>query len=431
MVSTKLTTGAGYVAVDNGDGMFTIRDVPIFAEVPAGEKGAPRPIGRPWMVAALQRNKRRAVEGFLHPLHIRHHDMVDQTEPAGHFELTRIAPLRFDGKTRLTMFADLHVHEDVYQRVKARKLPYRSVEVFDWSEPDINSLALLDTDEPFFRFEMLQIRDEIPAGGKASRFKADPVAAFVRSRRGGAYLFNATGAALMDEDKDRADLMGDDEDEKGEEMQNEDESKDEPTSADLAAGLSAVQSTLEKLVTAITGAEDEDEDETAPAEMENDEDEDKDKGADMKKADRTVLTRLEAEVAALKQRDAKRDRASKVETMVREAEAELRGWTLTDDTRAAMTRAATAGAENLKDFVATFKRHVDPDPPTNLEDEITRAADDDSDLDGFRADPAQFKLAARSAAEYDQLVKLGRKPRGGREKFIERNVTRLAQIEEV
>lgn len=150
----------GYRAEQQKDGTWTIFDVPVFAE--AVDTRGPKPLkfDAGWLSRALMIAQQREREGYLPPLHVRHHDGQADVAAAGHFRLTRVAPMAYEGQQRMALYADLvGVPDEVYQQVRAGRLPYRSVEIHKGLR-EIDSLALLDHEVPFFRFELLRIADE-------------------------------------------------------------------------------------------------------------------------------------------------------------------------------------------------------------------------------------------------------------------------------
>lgn len=151
--------GGNYTAEQCGDGTYILKDVPIFAYVPAGEKRNTVPIGAAWMRAALQKHQMRVAEGHLPPVHVYHSDETAvKPEPAGKLRLTRLGEITYEGARVPALFADIvEIPGAVFERIQKRLLPYRSVEVHDWDDPEIDSLALMPTDVPFFRMAMTTV----------------------------------------------------------------------------------------------------------------------------------------------------------------------------------------------------------------------------------------------------------------------------------
>lgn len=199
-MATKLSTipGGAYTAERTQDGKWNVYDVPVFAEIPKGERGNREAIDHEWQILALKRSQERLKEEkFLPPLHVYHHDGLGRPEAAGHFRLRRVGKLRVAGGEVYGTYADLIAIPDaVFARIEKGELPYRSAEVFDWEDPEINELALLPTETPFFRFEMLTIGEKIDAG-EADRIEGAPaVLAVRRAGKSRAYLFSFRGEAM-------------------------------------------------------------------------------------------------------------------------------------------------------------------------------------------------------------------------------------------
>ena len=172
--TTAGRVGGNYTAVDHENGFFSILNIEIFAEVPPGAKRNKERIGEDWMDKAIERNRLRRKEGFLPPVHIWHSDET-AVKPtyAGKFVLTRRGTITYEGREIPALFANItDIPADVFKRIQQGTLPYRSVEVHDWDNPEIDSLALMDTDVPFFRMAMTTVgavrkqRGPLPVGFK-------------------------------------------------------------------------------------------------------------------------------------------------------------------------------------------------------------------------------------------------------------------------
>ena len=172
-----------YKAQQAPDGTWTIYDVPIFA-VHVDDRGAkPISFSVKWLNKALERGKVRHAEGYYPPLHISHHG-EDGVEAAGKVRLTEIRDHPHGGREIPTLFADLvGVRTDVFQRIRKGELSYRSVEILDVDSPEIDSLALLDDQVPYFRFPLLKI-------GSEKRAAASPVLAYSAAGSRASLLFS-------------------------------------------------------------------------------------------------------------------------------------------------------------------------------------------------------------------------------------------------
>ena len=192
-------------AVQNLDGTFNIKDVLIFAELPPGARGNERKIGKRWMEAAIKTAEFREQEqDYLPPLHILHHGQ-EQPIRAGHFRVTHVEKITYDGRDTFALLADLvDIPAEMFARVRSGEFPYRSVEIFainaepgDKEPPVINGLALLDTEEPFFRFPMLNSKT-IDMNGAAT-FKGQGLDV-IRADAGAVALFSKFPEGIMPKD---------------------------------------------------------------------------------------------------------------------------------------------------------------------------------------------------------------------------------------
>ncbi len=157
-VITYSAFGPGnYIAERQANGNYAIRDVPIFAEHERGGMA----FDREWLAQAVEKDAERRREGYVAPLHIEHSSSVDVPKRAGHFVLTRVADSEYEGEPRALLYADLvDVPPAVFKEIKSGKLPYRSAEIHDFDKPEINSLALMQSKVPFFRFALLTVKDK-------------------------------------------------------------------------------------------------------------------------------------------------------------------------------------------------------------------------------------------------------------------------------
>lgn len=173
-----------YHAEQAADGTWTVFDVPVFSEhtrkVRSGidEENKEVKVDEAWLRASLARaQEREAQDGYLAPIHVRHHPS-DRVENAGLLRPTEVRQMAYDGAEVWTLFADfLQVPAAIYERIKALALPYRSVEVHALESPEIGSLALLDTEVPYFRYPLLAIASESKSEYHVDVFHAAPTTA--------------------------------------------------------------------------------------------------------------------------------------------------------------------------------------------------------------------------------------------------------------
>ncbi|ANS05692.1 hypothetical protein [uncultured Mediterranean phage] len=163
-----------YAWSTNSDGTKNIFDVPVFSkhvrnlgvrpvlkdgEVTLAEKVIK--VDEKWLNNAFERNNKRFREdNYRAPLHVRHHpktgEQPDQTEPAGEFVLKPVRNMSYQGETLPTLFADfMRVPCHIFDQMKAGKLSYRSIEALKPDVPEVDSIALLATETPWFRYPNL------------------------------------------------------------------------------------------------------------------------------------------------------------------------------------------------------------------------------------------------------------------------------------
>ena len=146
----------------NPDGTVTIFDVPIFSAHDEKRGEEELSFNASWLAGALKAGTQRQEEGYLPPLHVRHHGDGSPVEAAGKFRVTRVGTIEHGGKLVPTIYADLvSVRPQVDERIKKGELSYRSVEILDVNKQEIDSLALLDDEVPFFRFPLLRVAESV------------------------------------------------------------------------------------------------------------------------------------------------------------------------------------------------------------------------------------------------------------------------------
>lgn len=177
-----------YRADQASDGTWTIFDVPVFAAHSEERGDRTLAFDAGWLAGALKQGATREAEGYMPPLHVSHHDGAP-VEAAGKFRLTRVGKIPHGGEEVDALFADLvGVRPEVYERIRKGELSYRSVEILDVSaDPEIDSLALLDDEVPFFRFPLLRVAEGTqPIMRKAS---AGPAKFYSAAGKASAALF--------------------------------------------------------------------------------------------------------------------------------------------------------------------------------------------------------------------------------------------------
>lgn len=179
---------ASYAVAREGD-IYRVRNVPIFAEH-AREMRGPDGVqmlrfDAGWLIAAAERATARAAEGYAAPIHLEHHGREDRPR-VGFLGRQSVGWAVVDGESVAVLFADLLIEGKDNLALVAR-YPYRSVEIQRIDAPEIGSLALLESEVPYFRFPLLRLAE----AGEAETWTTGRQTGLVAGRRSGA------GAALL------------------------------------------------------------------------------------------------------------------------------------------------------------------------------------------------------------------------------------------
>lgn len=354
-------TPSQYRGIRDKDGTLTVYAVPIFVECSRGETT----FDQDWIQAAVAKAEQRQAEGYFAPLHIRHHEPATEANQsvraAGYFEITGTQTITFKGQSALAIMADLKVTDPMVQdEILSKRLPYRSVEIFDVNDPSIDSLALLDHEAPYLELPMLMVsmlQDNSPEGRPmfSSTFRVEhpesesssPVAACFRRGHSAFLIIQEADMAP----KKKATTKAEETDPKkmacepkGENMQ--EETKDEEKSEDMEAGegggvdvdsvCKAIESgeisiaDFDKILASIAKAKGESEVEEEPAE-------EMPAPAPVPSSDAMKAASLEGEVAALKARMEDRDAQDARKSDVSEAMQRLENYPLGAEPEKALT----------------------------------------------------------------------------------------------
>ena len=168
--------------LDPARGQLHVYDVPIFVACKRGKKD----FSLSWMADALVDAKQGEADGYYPPMHVVHHGSGDPVA-AGVFKMTRIEDAPFKDEMRPTLFGTLiFTNPTVIGEFLAGRLPYRSVEVMDFTAKKIDSLALLDHEPPFLELPMtanVEIDKGFTFSVSPSNSKDPVVAYFSRGNR--------------------------------------------------------------------------------------------------------------------------------------------------------------------------------------------------------------------------------------------------------
>lgn len=429
-----------FPAKKHPDGTYSIFGVPVFGELEKGARGNPVAFRRRWMLDAIKRFKQRDAEGYKYRLHVFHHGDSEKPQAAGTFKLTAIRKLNIGGEPMDVLHADFHgLNEDTFRRIQSGELLYRSVEILNVKgAPEIDSIALLSTETPFFRLpvtdgDTVTLEDDlaVPVGA------AGPVS-FHSSGDAGVAVFKdqvSRGTpmpkmTLLIED---GALLGKLESGEVFKLAEGDEPRDgefivKTTTAEYAATfaddepknpkdetkkdeeIKRLKAELAKLRKRLQDGEKKDDE---------DEDDDDDKDGKMA-ADASTIARLQARIDVLEEQSEEREKADRTAKRADEAIAQLRaeGWHVPGRCVENIKLYAAANDDALLDnYVEEFRATRPKDPRKFTGDTGGDTMPDE--VRKFVADgPDALEKAEKFSAEYDQLAHLGA-IRMTREEFIE------------
>jgi hypothetical protein len=150
---TRLFTQSGYGTSRAPNGDLIVHDVEIFCET----ERAGKEFDVVWIRQAFEYAMEQQQDGYLPPMHFKHHKTGSDVEFAGKFQIKEVRQIPYKGRNVAALIADLHVHPDVENEVMMGKFPYRSVEIENVDNPRIDGLALLDHEAPYLELPMLMI----------------------------------------------------------------------------------------------------------------------------------------------------------------------------------------------------------------------------------------------------------------------------------
>lgn len=389
--------GGRYRAQQAADGTWTILDVPIFAELPKGVKGAPADIGseqlRECVRFAMEKSER---ESYLTPLNVLHRGDPRGAMSAGFMLPRRVAAYAVDGAIVDTIFADLiGVPDGVFREIDQARLPYRSVEIRSYvPRLEFSNLSLLDVDDPFFRFPLLTIGDRQPLTAEAvQQFSAGALRAYAPVDAGAAvalFRFSDKEGSMPDEPK------------KDEPKDGGEDKKFEAT--DLKGAVETILAALKPLMDLIPALK-------GLAEGKGAEPEKKEEAADIAASAATPVqmaaqvSDVAMQVKALQEFRRQTESRETADKLVADAMSQLAGYHLTDACKADIRAFAAQGKETVDRFVATIRREVPKDPAAHLDDARASSTADPPEVAKFASEGPEALARARELVKSHTRLK--------------------------
>ena len=183
---TTATLGGRYRAAEGADGLWTIFDVPVFADTKRTFKANGGVIDRTWDRAWQEKavetaHRRKAANGFLGRLHVHHQGGPEKPEPVGFIDPVGVGEMEFeDGKKAVTRVNYVGLSRSVMKRFVDGEFAYASAEIPMDGRTEFSSVALLPVAPPWHKLPPQTIGEVVPAGG--DRQAKDPVLAFHDTR---------------------------------------------------------------------------------------------------------------------------------------------------------------------------------------------------------------------------------------------------------
>lgn len=460
--------GGQYTATRNADGTFDVHGVPVVCELKKGERGDLE-IDRDWLTRAFKKFRTRAAEKYLPPVHVRHHAKNLIAPKVGFFKIARLGQMQYDGEQRAVLFADLvGIKAETAESIQRGELPYVSIEFMPKGEPEIQSLALLDSEPPQCKFALLTIGQVIDAAelatmpvGTTFPVASAPLVSFASDRDGhAAVLFkfppssNEGGGGGDEKPQKKKKPEGEDggegESEESDEFGGGEGESKVPGAEEAGEGAKSSDAMLAEIHRMMTGIYQllagSSQMESAkpqppvnPATMSAAKPGETDMPADTKPATMTAtdpevagkLAALATEVATLKAAEDTRKKETETAALVAAAVKELAEFNLTDETRADMASFAALGKEPLEKFVASFKRHARKDPPSSLTALLSAGGttkDEETITKFSNRGAATVQQARELTGTYNRLKASGVRSLPPLERFIENGIALAAEI---
>lgn len=469
----KIPGGSYTAEFDVTDGTYTIKNVPIMAELPKGARqNTEFAISTGWFQKAILRHQMlERQQGYLAPVHTNHHDLGRETERAAFLRLSKVGSVAQNGVMVPALFADIvGLSEEHFARIQANDLPYRSVEIATWDDghEEISSLALLSDESPWFKLPMMSV-GEIVASEDSMIGSCAPLVAMQahgKDRREmllfrfmdkdetkmSAEQMRSRRAAMLQENGDNGNGKKDDDSQDDDAIKLQEGT--EEVSASVAAMIADFQAQIPDLVRSYLdgltpggGAEDLleeeplDEDTPAPVELQEDEEDEDDKVPVpplMKVGDKNrehysegksiMLAELAGRVAALETDQANRQQDDDMTHLIEKTTDNLRsgGWIVPDSAVIAMRQIAEDAKnprQSVEKFAESYRMHATRDPVSTFAEFDGKVTGDPADVAKFAEHgPGTLERARQLAQEYDHLKSGGFNFTVTREDHIRENI---------
>jgi len=400
--------GGEYESFQNADGTWDIFDVPIIANRPVPlMSGEMFEITKEWQESAVNKALLKwHRDNYAPPLRLRH-DRGFENRPTGKLLLKEVRLGTFEGEEAYITYSDfVAVPDDIYQRIRRGELSYLSAEMQDINNHEINAVALLPDEEPFFRFAMINIgvENRIAEGypvGQAVPLSRDALTIASRAfGNSGVCMLSRFALTLQQENtgmedekkKDEAELMDEEydmDDKKADLQATEDGLKTDAIATMIAKAMGAIHDALAPLMELSETLSGKDEAVESPEEEAIEETVEEEIPVSLKSSATTEATKtaiaLQAELAKRDDRIANLEKKEKLATKIAEAQVKLRRYGV-DDVKVA-TRVTDVfeqhGAEGVDLWLSAYVADRTEDPPEDMDAIFGSSIESDPELSEF------------------------------------------------
>lgn len=175
--------GGDYKWRSDGDGYFTVLDVPLVSEWKKGDHGAPYDGDKATLAEFVATAQRRYQAGhFCASAYKGHNPDPEMPIPAAQFRgyvlPNRVGKYTLEQGEKWTIFGDIKLEKAGFDEWRAGRLPYLSVEI-PWSKRRIRGLSFQDTLPPEYEYALFTSGEEVKDATAKFEVDKDSVAKFM------------------------------------------------------------------------------------------------------------------------------------------------------------------------------------------------------------------------------------------------------------
>lgn len=173
--------GGDYRWRDDGDGYFTVLDVPIISEWKKGSHGATYDGTKEVLEEYVATAQKRYQEGHFCATAYKRHNPdipIDHPDFLGYALPNRVGKYTLESGDKWTVFGDVKLSAAAFADAKAGKIPYISAEV-PWAKRRIRGVSFQDTLPPEYEYALFTVGEEVKDSAGKFDVSKDSVAKFM------------------------------------------------------------------------------------------------------------------------------------------------------------------------------------------------------------------------------------------------------------